>query len=127
MIQRKTTAYNDGVVKICAVENVTPPGGKPTEGLVSKCRLRYEARTLGMGRFYAALQNQVELSAVIRCSRREAVSAHDVAVIGGRQYDINLIQYPAGVAPPVMDLTLKELDHKYGFEQDQRSPADGDG
>lgn len=127
MIQRKTTAYSDGVVEICTVENVAAPGGKPEDGLVKKCRLRYEARTLGMGRFYAALQNQVELSAVIRCPRRVDVSAHDVAVIGGRQYDINLIQYPADVAPPVMDLTLKELDHKYGLEQDQGRPADGDG
>ena len=106
----KTQSYNDGVVSIYTVSDVSQPGGMPVEALTLKEALRYEERTVGLTRFYAALQNNVNIKYVLRCPRIRSISTQDVAVpVDGKQYKIVQIQYPQDVEPPSMDLTLEEL------------------
>ena len=110
--------FNDGVVDIYSVENIAESGNMPHEGLISKyIGLRYEERTVGMNRFWSAMQNSVKIDMLIRAPRLRDVSTQDIAIlsIDNKQYKIKQIQYPPDVQPPVMDLSLERLEADYEF------------
>lgn len=114
MIQNKAQTFLDGIVKIYRVEEISQPGDMPKDGLVLKNTLRYHRRTVGVSRYYTALQAQQKADAVLRCPYRETVSTQDIAVVDGKQYLITFIQRPEEIRPPVMDLTLSRLEKDYG-------------
>lgn len=109
------TGFNDGLVTVYRVENQAAPGDKPVERLVRKGVLRYQRRTVGIRRHYAAMSAGARVDLLLRVSYRTEVSAQDVAVptLDGKQYRITLIQVPEDVTPPVMDLTLERLERDY--------------
>ena len=118
MLQQQTPLL-DGLVRIYRVDNTAATGDAPVEALTLKACLRYAERTVGIGRFYAALQNNVDVKYVLRCRRIREVTTQDVAVptVDGKQYKIVQIQYPEGIEPPVMDLSLERLDADYEFSK----------
>jgi len=101
------------------VGNIAPPGGMPKEGLTLKVSsLRYKERTVGMSRYWAAMQANVKIDMVIRVPyvpiKAKAISTQDIAIpIDGEQYRIVQIQKPEDIYPPVMDLSLERLVQKY--------------
>ena len=106
--------FNDGVVKIYEVINTAPNGEMPVEGLSLKRTLRYHERTVGLNRFFTALQANVRVNYVLRCPRLRDISTQDIAMPNdGKQYRIFQIQYPEDIDPPVMDMTLEELEAAY--------------
>lgn len=115
----KTQTFNDGTADIYKVENVAAPGNKPKEGLLLKVRnLRYKERTVGMGRFWTAMQNQTKINRLLRMPKLDSVSTLDVAIpTDGKQYRIIQIQYPEDVFPPVMDLSLERIDAGYDITE----------
>jgi len=116
---QKIQTFNDGICNIYYVRNVAVPGGMPKEELRLKISsLRYKERTVGMSRYWAAMQAHVKVDLVIRVPytplRMEAVSTQDVVVLHtGAQYRIVQIQKPEDTYPPVMDLSLERLVQKY--------------
>ena len=101
-------SFNDGVVNIYAVMNKAKSGDKPKERLVHLKSLRYEERTVGVKRYYAAKQANARVDYVLRVPRQRDIRSGDVAVPNdGEQYKITQIQFPKGVVPFVMDLTLE--------------------
>lgn len=113
MIKNKVPTHNDGIVKIYEVTNIAAAGTKPQEGLMLKETLRYKERTVGINRFYAALQANVKVDYVLRCPRVRSVSSQDIAIPNdGKQYRIKQIQYPED-APVEMDLTLEGVTAQY--------------
>lgn len=110
MSQNRSQTFNDGIVKIYRVENVSEPGEAPTEELAFKASLRYKERTVGFSRYYSAMQANTKVSALIRCPRVPDVNEKDVAILtNGEKYEISFIQYPEDTVPPVMDLTLERV------------------
>lgn len=118
MIRQQQQTFNDGVVKIYEVTDISAPGDKPVEGLSHKLTLRYRRRTVGMSRYYTAMQANVQVDKMIRCQAHEDISSQDIAIIGATQYRIGQIQYPEDVVPPVMDLSLSKLEQKYEINKD---------
>lgn len=120
--QIQPQTFNDGVASIYSVSNIAPPGGMPKEGLKLKIgSLRYKERTVGMSRYWAAMQANVRVDMVIRvpCApvRLTAISTQDVVIpVDGEQYRIVQIQKPEDMYPPVMDLSLERLVKKYDTE-----------
>lgn len=110
--------FNDGIVNIFSVENIANPGDKPKEGLTLKVGpLRYHERTVGMSRFWTAMQAAVQIDMVLRTPQIRSISAQDVAIPNdGEQYKIVQIQYPEDVDPPVMDLSLQRLEATYDLD-----------
>jgi len=109
-----TQTFNDGIVNIYCVENIAEPGNMPKEGLTLKVGpLHYEERTVGMSRYWTALQNQAQITQMIRTQRINSVNVHDVAVLNGKQYDIVQIQYIQDIEPSCMDLSLERLEVEY--------------
>lgn len=123
------TGFHDGLVMIYRAEDQAAPGDKPVERLVWKAALRFQRRTVGVRRHYAALSAGARVDLLLRVPYRPEVSALDVAVptLDEKQYRIALVQVPEGVTPPVMDLTLQRLERVYEMpEQDTGRPACGD-
>ncbi len=114
----KTQTFNDGVANIYSVGNIAPPGGMPKDGLQLKVGcLRYKERTVGMSRYWAAMQTQARIDLVLRMPQLRNVLLHDVVIpTDGQQYKIVQIQYPEDVEPPVMDLSLQRLEVAYDTE-----------
>lgn len=111
--------FNDGVLTIYRVENGASPGKKPVETLAVRGVLRYQRRTIGIQRHYAALTAGAKVDHLLRVPYRPEVSAQDVAVPvpDGRQYRITFVQVPESVTPPVMDLTLERLERDYDLPE----------
>lgn len=102
--------YNSGFLTIYSVEDTAEPGNAPRPGLKKKYGLRYEERSIGVTRAYLAMQTGNTIDLVLRCPR-VPVSALDIVVPNdGQKYRVDLIQYPADVVPPSMDLTLRRLE-----------------
>lgn len=110
-----TQTFNDGIVEIYSVGNISEQGNMPKDGLTLKVGpLRYEERTVGMGRFWTAAQAQVKIEQMLRVPRVNSISSQDIAIPkDGHQYKIVQIQYPPGVEPPSMDLSLERLEEAY--------------
>lgn len=102
-----TQGYNDGLVMIYSVTDSAAPGYEPKPQLTKKLALRYEERSLGIRRYYEAMQNQISVERVVRCPRVAGVTNQDVAQTeDGTYYRIDLVQAVTDVYPPSMDLTL---------------------
>lgn len=128
MRQNQPQTFNDGMVVIWKVGNTAVPGEKPVEKLEKKAALRFHQRTVGINRFWSALQNYVRISNVIRCQRVPNVTTQDIVTLtsgaDGTRYAIRQIQYPEDIRPPVMDLTLEEMETCNGnVRQDKNSAA----
>lgn len=103
---QKTQTFNDGIIKIYKVTDTADNGKKPVEKLTLKNTLRFRERTVGITRYYSAMQANKKVDRVIRCQKVQTISTLDRAEIGGIYYDITQIQYPEDIEPPCMDLTL---------------------
>lgn len=118
MIRKKIPNYNDGLVRIYRVENISEPGNMPKDGISRKYTLRYKERTVGLDRYYKALNANVKVSYVLRCGLLRDVSTQDIAIPNdGKQYRIVQIQYPEDATPPAMDLTLEEVKTAYDIKR----------
>lgn len=111
----KSQMFNDGVVSIYAKVNIAQPGSKPKNTLHLKIgSLRYKNRTVGMGRYWVAMQAHAKIDLVLRVPFLPDISTHDVAIpIDGKQYMIVQIQQPEDITPPVIDLSLERLEATY--------------
>lgn len=109
--------FNDGVTDIYSVGNVAPPGDKPREGLILKYKaLRYEDKTIGVKRYYEAMQANAQLDELIQVPMHKDISSQDVAVIGSRQYSIDQAQHLTDTRPPSSKLSLSRLEVDYDLE-----------
>lgn len=112
--RRITQSYRDGVVRIYTVTDGVAPGYQPRPVLTLLETLFYQERRVGLQRYYAGRQAQVEVERVIRIQLRPAVNPQCVAVTeDGVQYGIELVQQVQDVYPPSMDLTLVRIEQKY--------------
>jgi len=105
-------SFSDGIVKLYRKQNTASPGNMPKSELAYQFTLRYHRRTVGMSRFYKAMQYQQQIDEVIRCPLISSVSANDIAEIypGGDKFIVRQVQYPEDAAVPVMDLALERLE-----------------
>jgi hypothetical protein len=102
-----TQNFNEGEITIYRTEDRAQPGYYPQIELSKKVKLRYEERSLGIQRYYAAAQNQIEVKRVVRVPQYPGVTNQDAAQTeDGTYYRIDLVQAVVDAYPPCMDLTL---------------------
>lgn len=102
-----TQNFNDGEITIYRTEDRAQPGYYPQIELSKKVKLRYEKRSFGFQRYYAAAQNLIEVKRVVRVPQHPDVTNQDVAQTeDGTYYRIDHVQDVVDVYPPSMDLTL---------------------
>lgn len=112
-LKTQSQTFNSGIAKIYSV---TTSGSMPKKKLNLKLEnpLPYEERTVGMSRFWAAMQEQTKIEKLLRFPRVEIVQREDVLIlVDGNQYEIKQVQYPPGVEPACMDLSLERIRVPY--------------
>lgn len=106
--------FSDGIITVFDNQSKSAIGNIPREKLVERCTLRFREKTVGIQRFYQALQDNARIERMLRCPRRDDVSVLDVVKIISSgtddHYRIQQIQYPDSVSPPVMDISLERVD-----------------
>ena len=101
-------SFNDGIAEIYSVTNGALPGDKPKEILTLKEKLRFKDNTVGMNRFYEAMQSKINISRVIQLPLIASVTTADIAKIGETEYKIVQKQEYRETRPPSMKLTLSD-------------------
>lgn len=102
-----TQNFNDGEITIYRTDDRAQPGYYPQIELSKKVKLRYEKRSFGFQRYYAAAQNLIEVKRVVRVPQHPDVTNQDVAQTeDGTYYRIDHVQDVVDIYPPCMDLTL---------------------
>ena len=85
--------FDDGVLKIYSVENTADPGDMPVTGLVEKASFYFGYETVGISRFYTALQANRQIESVVHIPGWNDIGATDVCVLeNGNQYIVPQIQ-----------------------------------
>ena len=118
--QKKQQTFNDGVVSIYKVANTAADGDMPKDGIVLKySKTRFHKRTVGIQRYWTAMQNQVQIDKLLRIPQIGDIYPGYVAIINGdttKQYTVKQIQEPEDIYPPSYDISLERLEQTYGIK-----------
>lgn len=86
--------FDDGIVIFYKVTNVAENGKKPVKGLESYARYLFGFSTLGINRYYTALQAHQQIEAVINVPGWELIPVESVALLEtGLQYTVQMTQH----------------------------------
>lgn len=85
--------FDDGILSVYRPENTAGPGDKPQPGYIFKGRYYYGFASLGVTRYYAAMQAGQDVSAVVAVPGWNDIVANDVIVLDdGRKYGAEMVQ-----------------------------------
>lgn len=102
-MKAKFEEFNDGIVDVYNV-NVDDKLEK------AKAELRFGNENVGITRHYAARAADTRVDRVIHILRQHDVEPHQVAVIEGKQYDIEKTDQLQNTLPPITKLSLIKLE-----------------
>lgn len=104
-------SFNDGIAELYRVENSAENGNRNVEVLKPIDRVRFKAHTVGIQRFYEAMQFEIRIAKAIVIPQIAArITTQDVAVIEGRKYRIQQIQERRETLPPSLLLSLSDTE-----------------
>jgi len=125
-MKKKTQTYNDGVLDIYLVGNVSQEGNMPVDKLTLKTgKVRFENRIVGMTRFWTARQAMARIDKMVRVPKLK-ISTQDVAYIDGEQYRIIQTQDKDDVNPLSMDLSLERIEAKFDMDEPEVDEDEAD-
>lgn len=110
--------FDDGILTIYKTENIGEPGMKPVVGLVEKDRYYFGFDTLGINRYFTALQAKQQIECVVNIPGWDDIRATDICELeDGSQFRIVMRQ-------PTIDedglritkLSLERLGDKYAVQ-----------
>lgn len=87
--------YDDGILTVYRPTNTAGPGDKPVSGLTFRGRYYYSISSLGVTRYYAAMQAGQDVSAVVAVPGWNDIVTNDVVVLDEqpeRQYRADMVQ-----------------------------------
>lgn len=85
--------FDDGILTIYGIENIGKPGFKPVPGLSKKESFYFGYDTLGITRYYTALQAQQQIEAVVNVPGWNDITTLDICILeNGKQYKIVMVQ-----------------------------------
>lgn len=118
--------YGDGILSICLLKNIAEPGKKPVKGLEVIESFRFGFDTLGINRYYTALQANQQIEAVVNIPGWHTFNAgKTIAIIADPDGSTeNEPQYTVQMAQPMLDedglrmtkLSLERLGENYAVE-----------
>lgn len=109
--------YDDGKLKIYKVTNTADPGAMPVEGLVLKQEYYYHTEQIGVNRFYAALEANQEVQAVVDVPDWNDIKTTDLALLETETepLKISMVQTALdenGLKMTRLTLTKVEMDYE---------------
>lgn len=111
--------FDDGILKIYEVENLSAAGDKPVKGLKLKTAEKYSIGELGVTRFYYAMQNNQQIDIVANVNLNILIRVNDVAVDEyGNQFLIRMVQLSNDDGIRYMRLSMERLKQNYAKIKD---------
>lgn len=108
--------YDDGIVYLCTLSDVSKPGLKPKEVLTKVARHYFEQRTVTFRRQYAAKGANEQIDMLIRIHYDPKARIGTYAVLGnGEQYRIDdtSVGYDSDSRLRYSELTLSRMEDYY--------------
>ena len=85
--------FDDGILTVYRPQNTAGPGDKPVSGLTFRGRYYYSISSLGVTRYYAAMQAGQDVSAIVTVPGWDDIMTNDIVVLDdGRQYWAEMVQ-----------------------------------
>lgn len=85
--------YDDGILTVYRPTNTAGPGDKPQPGLTFIGRHYYGISSLGVTRYYAAMQAGQDVSAIVTVPGWNDIITNDIVILdNGRQYWAEMVQ-----------------------------------
>lgn len=107
--------FDDGILTIYSVINGAAPGCKPVERLEAKERYYFGYSSLGITRYYKALEAAQQITCVVSVPGWSDIKVTDICGLeDGSQYRIRMVQPEhdeQGLR--IMKLTLERVAQKY--------------
>ena len=102
---------DSGVLTIFTQENTAAPGMMPVFTFTKRSEHFYEERTVGVSRFYTALQANQHIDMVARIWQDRGIETVQRCEAGGQKYLIRQVQHTTDKdGLPVTDLALERMD-----------------
>ena len=117
--------YDDGILTVYRPTNTAGPGDKPVPGLIFIGRHYYGISSLGVTRYYAAMQVGQDVSAVVAVPGWNDSVTNDVIVLDdGRKYRAEMVQPETDeFGLRIMRVTLGVLSVDYQIPTEDQSGA----
>ena len=85
--------FDDGILSVYRPQNTAGPGDKPQPGLTFRGRYYYSISSLGVTRYYAAMQAGQDVSAIVTVPGWDDIITNDIVILDdGRQYWAEMVQ-----------------------------------
>lgn len=85
--------FDDGILTVYRPQNTAGPGDKPQPGLTFRGRYYYSISSLGVTRYYAAMQAGQDVSAIVTVPGWDDIITNDIVILDdGRQYWAEMVQ-----------------------------------
>lgn len=114
----KHMTFDDGILTIYKTDNIAKPGDKPVIGLVEKDSYYFRVDTLGITRYYTAMQAGQQVEMVVDIPDWNDIQAIDICVLEDEiQYKMAMIQRTYDEdGLKIMKLTLERMNEKYAVK-----------
>lgn len=85
--------FDDGILTVYRPQNTAGPGDKPQPGLTFRGRYYYSISSLGVTRYYAAMQAGQDVAAVVAVPGWSDIMTNDIVVLDdGQKYGAEMVQ-----------------------------------
>lgn len=117
--------FDDGILTVYRPQNTAGPGDKPVPGLKFIGRYYYSISSLGVTRYYAAMQAGQDVSAVVAVPGWNDIVTNDVIVLDdGRKYRAEMVQPETDAfGLRIMRITLGVLSVDYQIPTEDQGGA----
>ena len=107
--------FDDGILKIYTLENIALPGKKPIKGLRLKSSHYFGFETVGINRFYTAMQANNQIADLVHIWQDRDITAKDICILeDGKQYRCSMVQHTEDEdGLRITKITLERLDEEY--------------
>lgn len=111
--------FDDGILKIYSTENIADIGKKPVIGLKEKSSHYFGFETVGVTRYYAAMQANSSISAVVHIWQDRGIEAEDICILEDqKQYKCSFVQHMQNEENlPITKITLERLKEDYAIRK----------
>lgn len=107
--------FDDGILKIYTLKNIALPGKKPIQGLQLKSRHYFGFETVGINRFYTAMQVDSRVTDLVHIWQDRSITTGDICVLeDGMQYCCSFVQHTEDEnGLRITKITLERLGEAY--------------
>ena len=123
--------FDDGILTIYKAENAAKPGEKPVTALVKKGQHYYGFDTLGISRYFTALQAKQKIECVVNIPGWTDIKATDICALeNGEQFKIAMKQQMTDEdGLRITKLSLERIEETYAVktESDTGNAQKGNG